>query len=161
AVRRRLNMGADPEREPAPAQRRHSLGEIVKLVVMTLGQPGAPAMVVLIATYKAGETIIEAMFKPLLVDAGYAAERIGLLVGTYGMAASIVGSIAGGYLATRAPLYTSMLACAVLRLAPMVGQLHVALGHHGATEVTAVVCAEHLFGGALTTVTFAWMMSRV
>jgi hypothetical protein len=78
------------------------------------------------------------------------------------MGFSIVGSLAGGLLATRWSLLRALAFTAVLRVVPLAGQWWLALepavsSHH----VVAVTCAEHLFGGALTTVMFALMMSRV
>jgi hypothetical protein len=102
------------------------------------------------------------MFQPFLVDRGYEREELGLLVGTYGMAGSIAGSLAGGVLATFVRLERALWIAGTLRAIPLVGVLALALGPPPSPgDVIAVTVAEHLFGGALTTVAFAFMMSRV
>ena len=50
---------------------------------------------------------------------------------------------------------------ALLRAATVAGEWWLSLVEPTAGRVIAVTCAEHLFGGALTTALFAYMMSRV
>ena len=123
--------------------------------------PGGGWLLLFIATYKLGESMADTMFKPFLVDAGFSAPQIGLWVGTWGMVASLLGSVAGGLAASRLPALTAVGICAGLRVLPMVDEW--ALATWGATPagVIGVTVAEHLFGGALTTAMFAFMMSRV
>ncbi len=124
--------------------------------------PGAGWVLAFIASYKLGETMCDAMFRPFLVDAGYTAPEIGLLIGTWGMAFSLAGSFAGGVLASRAPLLRAVGIAAAIRVLPLAGVWWLALLEHpGTRAVTAVIAAESFFGGALTTTLFAFMMSRV
>jgi hypothetical protein len=50
---------------------------------------------------------------------------------------------------------------AALRALPVAGEWWLAAVEPTAGRVVAVTCAEHFFGGALTTALFAYMMSRV
>jgi predicted MFS family arabinose efflux permease len=113
------------------------------------------------ATYKLGETMVDTMFKPYLVDGGYQPATIGLWLGTYGMAFSIAGSFAGGWLASRIALPRALAITAAARVVPLVALWLLVLVGPSAATVVAVTCAEHFFGGALTTAMFAFMMSRV
>ena len=101
------------------------------------------------------------MFKPFLVDAGYREAQIGLWVGTWGMLCSIAGSVGGGLLARRMPLLRLVGWCAVARALPVAGEWWLTQVDPTPERILAVTCFEHLFGGALTTAMFAYMMSRV
>lgn len=124
--------------------------------------PGGGWLVAFIVTYKLGESMVDSMFKPFLVDAGFEGPDIGLWVGTWGMGFSIAGSLAGGWLAGRHPLWTALAITAVLRIFPLAAEWALAAsGSPSAAGVISVTCAEHFCGGALTTAVFAFMMSRV
>ena len=133
---------------------------VVADLVRALRAPGSGALLLFLATYKLGETMAGVMWKPFLVDAGFGKAFIGSVSGIYGMAASIAGSLAGGWLATRFALRTALLIPAVARLVPMAAQVLVAMAPT-TLGVIAVTCAENFAGGALTTGVFAAMMARV
>lgn len=137
--------------------------EVVSALKDSMVRPGMATIVAVIATYKMGESIIDVMFKPFLMEQGVTASEMGLWLGTWGMAASIVGSVAGGMLAMRFRLLPLLLVAGVVRLLPQCAQLFMAVG---AIEVApwsaiAVALAENAAGGALTTVMFASMMGWV
>lgn len=137
------------------------LGEIVAGLGRAAREGGGGWLLLFVGTYKLGESMADTMFKPFLVDAGYRAEQIGLWVGTWGMLFSIVGSIGGGLLAKRLPLLRAVGIAAALRALPVAGEWWLSVVDPTPGRVVAVTCAEHLFGGALTTALFAYMMSRV
>ena len=125
-------------------------------------------LLVLVGTYKVGESMSDAMFKPYLFDVGIASEQIGLWVGTYGLVASLAGSVAGGVLASRIAMLDAVLATAILRVVPVAAIWLLASTYPvdassapSASAVIGITMAEHFFGGALTTAMFAFMMSRV
>lgn len=152
---------AGAPREPRTRRAHPSLGEILGALARGLRNPGAGWLLLFIATYKLGESMADTMFKPFLVDAGYGGQQIGLWVGTWGMLFSIAGSIGGGWLARRRPLLEAVGIAAALRAIPVAGEWWLSLVEPTPERVLAVTCAEHLFGGALTTAMFAFMMSRV
>lgn len=138
-----------------------SLSTIFARLFEALRLPGAAWLFLVVATYKLGETLIDAMYKPFLVDLGYTAERIGVLVGTYGMIASVAGSLCGGALARYRPVLSAVAVAAVLRVFPLAGEWWLTMGSTSEGAVVAITTAEHFFGGLLTTTMFALMMSRV
>ncbi len=138
-----------------------SAGAILSRTWAALRWPGMGLALAFIASYKLGETLIDAMFKPFLVDQGHSSAQIGLWVGTWGLLFSIAGSLAGGLLASRASIHAALGLCLLLRLIPLVGTVALAVYGAPAQAVILVTCAEHFVGGALTTATFAFMMSRV
>lgn len=143
---------------PAP---RIDLSAILARAGAALRARDAWRLLLFIATYKLGEVMIDAMFKPFLVDSGFTPQTIGLWMGTYGMAASIGGSLAGGLLSSRMGVFRGLAISALLRIFPLAMEWWLSLGVPGSSQVIAVTLAEHFFGGMLTTALFAYMMSRV
>ena len=97
------------------------------------------------------------------METSITASELGLWLGTWGMGASVLGSVAGGVLATRIPLFRLLTVCATVRLVPELGQFALAMGWFDTDmmNVVSVSLAEHCAGGALTTVMFASMMGWV
>lgn len=135
--------------------------DFINVMFTALRSPGAIYFLLFIATYKMGESMIDVMFKPFLVDNGFTAHQIGLWVGTWGMAASLIGSVVGGWLAMRLSIINALFIAAFLRLFPLVAELWLSTIVPTASQVIGVTVAEHFFGGILTTALFAYMMSRV
>ncbi len=159
-------------REPPPAATRKNdalpatLGDVLRALRRAASSRAGLWLLVFLGTYRAGESLVDAMFKPFLVDAGLTREQIALWIGTYGMVASFAGSLLGGVLASRGRLWTLVFWAALLRCVPLAAQAELAdlARHPGGLEtwhVIAVTCAEHLASGVLTTALFAFMMSRV
>jgi MFS transporter, PAT family, beta-lactamase induction signal transducer AmpG len=151
-------------REPVSTEEaagRMSWREIFDRLRAAVSLRGAGWLLLFIGTYKLGESMVDVLFKPFLVDAGITPAQIGLWVGTWGTVASVLGSVAGGLLASRMPLLGALALTASLRVFPLGGEWLRAL--HGPTEggVIAVTVAENFLGGMLTTAMFAFMMSRV
>jgi MFS family permease len=153
-------------REPAAAakvaEKRRSLRAVVDEVLRSLRAPGATWLVLFVASYKVGEEMADAMLRPFLIDAGFSVAQLARWIGSYGMVASLAGSLFGGLLALRLPLLAAVAVCSVLRAGSVSGEWYLALlGKPGATAVILATLAEHFCGGALTTAMFAFMMSRV
>lgn len=138
-----------------------SVMTILRALGRALRRPGTGWLLLFIATYKLGETMADAMLKPFLYDNGYGAREIGLWLGTYGMAFSLVGSFLGGVLASRIRLLAAVAITATLRAVAVGGEWWLSVVGPNAERVIAVSALENLFGGALTTAVFAYMMSRV
>lgn len=150
-----------PHPDPASPHVHPRFAEILGALRRAAFDGGAGWLLLFVGTYKLGESMADTMFKPFLVDAGYGGQEIGLWVGTWGMLCSIAGSVGGGWLARRlAPLHAIGIAAA-LRALPVAGEWWLSLVAPTPERVVAVTCFEHLFGGALTTTMFAFMMGRV
>jgi MFS transporter, PAT family, beta-lactamase induction signal transducer AmpG len=139
----------------APVDFRILLGRLAA----ALRRPETAALIAVVVTYKIGETLANAMWKPMLFDRGFATSQIGLWTGTFGMAFSLAGSFGSGFMIRRVALPRALLWTAVLRGLGVGAQFALTLVPSlGAGAVIAVTCIEHLFGGAITTVLFALMM---
>ncbi len=138
-----------------------SLRAVVRVAVDSLRRPGVGWVLAFIATYKLGETLVDSMFKPFLVDLGYDAPTIGLWVGSWGLGFSIAGSLVGGLLASRLAPVTAVGIAAALRVGPLAWEWGLAAFGASPEAVIAATCSEHFFGGVLTTCMFAFMMRQV
>jgi len=141
---------------------RQSVRSVLQTLWAAMKRPGNGWVLVTVATYKTGESLIDTMFKPFMIDAGFEAYELGAIMGTWGLGMSILGSLFGGWLAMRQPLLRALQLTAAVRILPEIGQW--ALVSAGALDrdlAIAVILAENLVGGALTTVMFASMMSWV
>lgn len=149
-----------PPAAPTEAGARATFRQIVGLV----RRPGAWALLLFVGTYKTGETLADAMFGPYLVKVhGLLPETVAGWLGGWGIVGSILGSLAGAALASRASLLRAVFVAAALRAIPLALQLLLVTGALEAQAHTVVPLAvtEHFFGGVLTTCMFAFMMSQV
>ncbi|MBX7194130.1 MAG: MFS transporter [Sandaracinaceae bacterium] len=136
-----------------------SIREVLATLREAMSRPGAGWLVLVLVTYKLGESLIDPVFNALLVDQGVSRATIGLWVGTYGMAASILGSLGGGVLATRLSVERAFVTVAAARVLALSMPWAIAsFGPMPSGFVIASTCAEHLVSGALTTIMFAFMM---
>ncbi|MGQ9844350.1 MAG: MFS transporter [Spirochaetota bacterium] len=138
-----------------------TINDIFLHIIKAVKQHGIVMIFLLIATYKTGETLIDGMFKPFLIDQGFSASQIGLWQGIYGMAASIVGSIIGGVLASRCGIFNGLWVSLLVRFIPLCGEWYCTLKFPSRELIIMVTIAEHFFGGMLTTAMFAFMMYTV
>lgn len=151
----------EPPSSLSKARRGVRLADVLRALLASLRFRGAGWVLLFVGTYKLGETVADVMFKPFLVDAGFTAATIGKLVGTYGMAFSVLGSLLGGLLASRIDLWKAVGITAALRVLPIVAEWWLSTIEPTERDVLWVTSAEHLFGGMLTPCMFAFMMAHV
>lgn len=139
-----------------------SMGAIFGALRAAFARRDAGWVVTLVMTYKLGESLVDPVFHALLVDRGMSRAEIGLVVGTWGMAASIAGSLIGGLWASRRTVLDVLGRLAALRAGALVLPWLIALSGPWPHALVAVATSvEHFVSGALTTVMFAFMMQRV
>lgn len=149
----------EPREEPGPRAAPAQLHAVLLQLRAALRRASALPLIAVVLTYKMGETLADAMWKPMLFDRGFSASQIGLWTGTYGMAASILGSFGGGAWVRSRSLVSALQWIALLRAAGVAAEwwLNAQIGP-SAAQVIAVTCIEHVAAGAITTVMFALMM---
>lgn len=154
-------------REPAPraapghGPERPRLKEILVRLWAAARLPGGLSLLLVVGTYELGETMVDVMFKPFLVDAGFTRSQLGLWLGTWGMGASIAGSVVGGVVAARFGLFRTLVLASVLRAVSVGAEWALTASVPTPASVIGVSIGEHFCGGLLTTALFAFMMSRV
>jgi len=70
--------------------------------------PGFAATLLFALSFKAGDFALLAMTRPFWVDAGYSPAQIGVVLGTFGMIATIAGALLGGALTTRWGIFRAL-----------------------------------------------------
>ena len=154
--------GQDPK---ADAEARDSFRALLQTLGRALVSPGGLTLLLVVATYKTGESIADAMFEPFLVRRlGWDEAQVGLIIGTWGMAFSLTGSFLGGWFASRIGVYRALVGFAIARTASIAAVWW--LGSRapesvGALDVILAKGCEEVAGGGLTTAMFAFMMARV
>ncbi len=78
-------------------------------------RPGLRGWLVVLITYKVGESLGSAMVKPMLVDMGLDLKQIGLMVSLVGSLATLVGALLGGWLTARWGRYPAIIGFGVLQ----------------------------------------------
>jgi predicted MFS family arabinose efflux permease len=148
-------------RAPQSSAELPNFGAIFKRLRQALRERPARALLAVVVSYKTGEALADAMWKPMLLDQGFRAADIGLWSGTFGMLCSLLGSASAGFLVRRIPLPTALVWLAMLRTFGVAGEWWVSQSAGvGPLDVITVTCLEHLLGGGLTTVLFAMMMQH-
>lgn len=150
--------------EPTATQRASAgppLRGVLRTLLDSLRRPGAGWLVVVVLTYKLGESMADRLFKLFVFDAGFDKADVGLWVDGWGMAFSIAGSLYGGWLATRRSFVSAVMLAAGLRVLPIAAQWWLTTQTPTPAAILTITSAEHFFGGALTTTMFALMMARV
>lgn len=103
-------------REPPPLPRPAG-GELPYLRIFTsfFARPGLRGWLVVLVTYKVGESLGSAMVKPMLVDMGLDLKQIGLMVSLVGSMATLAGALLGGWLTTRLGRYRAIIGFGALQ----------------------------------------------
>ncbi|HEY1088528.1 MAG TPA: MFS transporter [Archangium sp.] len=156
-----VKEGRSAERVEAEKLTWKELGARIRTLV---ARPEVRWLLLAVATYKMGETLADAMFGAWMVRVHtIPKETVALWLGSWGIVASLLGSFAGGVVATRLTLKRAVLVTGTLRLLPLIAQWAVVAGAALPTQevIVPLTMAEHFFGGLLTTSMFALMMSSV
>lgn len=157
-----LLLREPPASAPARGGQPWALRDVLAALGRALTLPGTGWLLVFVGTYKLGESMLDVYFRPFLVkEAGFSTEAVAFWVNTVGNAVSVLGSVAGGVLATRVRPLRAVGIAAALRVVPLVGEWGLALFGASTASLAVVTCAENFFGGVLTTALFAFMMARV
>ena len=123
------------------------------------GRPEAVTVLVLIVLYKLGDAFAGALSTTFLIRAaGYTATEVGTVNKLLGLAATIVGALAGGALMARLGLYRSLMLFGVLQAVSNVGFWVISVGPHNVWLMAAGVGIENLCGGMGTAAFVALLM---
>jgi PAT family beta-lactamase induction signal transducer AmpG len=84
-----------------PEARRHAVSALARWA----RRPGALAVLLFVLTYKLGDASMGPMIKPFWVDRGMSLFAIGMISTTFGVFATILGALAGGWFTSRYGLF--------------------------------------------------------
>ena len=126
-------------------------------------RPQVALWLALAALYKLGDALGSPMIRPMLVDAGWSPSQIGVVVGSGGSVAGLIGALLGGVMASRgrlSALTVAGLAHAVL-MAAWAWPASLGLVAYDDGMVLLFFClisVEHITGGMATVALFTAMM---
>ena len=123
-----------------------------------LQRPGAPIVFLFVLTYKLGDSSMGPMIKPFWVDRGLTLKEIGLISTTLGVAASVVGALAGGVLTTRWGIFRGLWVLGLAQAVSNLGYAAVAWYDLGRTGIYAASLIESFTGGLGTAAFLAFLM---
>ncbi len=148
-----------PEPE-VPAQTPRSLTQaVIEPFNEFFSRPEAVTVLVLIVLYKLGDAFAGALSTTFLIRAaGYTATEVGTVNKLLGLAATIVGALAGGALMAWLGLYRSLLLFGVLQAISNLGFWLISVGPHSIWLMAAGVGIENLCGGMGTAAFVALLM---
>lgn len=87
----------------------------LKVFTSFFARPGLRGWLVVLVTYKIGESLGSAMVKPMLVDMGLDLKQIGIMVSMVGSVAALTGALAGGWLTARLGRYHAIIGFGALQ----------------------------------------------
>ena len=148
-----------PEPE-VPAQTPRSLTQaVIEPFNEFFSRPEAVTVLVLIVLYKLGDAFAGALSTTFLIRAaGYTATEVGTVNKLLGLAATIVGALAGGALMAWLGLYRSLMLFGVLQAISNLGFWLISVGPHSIWLMAAGVGIENLCGGMGTAAFVALLM---
>jgi MFS family permease len=123
-------------------------------------RPGVGWWLLTVALYKFGDSLGSRMMGPLLTDRGYSLADIGVITGSAGATAGILGAFVGGATLLRLGHRQALLAFGVLQALGLAGYLLVVGGIDDVYALAAIVYFEQFADGLSTVALFTIMMDR-
>lgn len=123
-----------------------------------LARPGMPACLLVVATFKIGDSLASSMIKPMLVDHGVPLGDIGLMSGVIGSIAGLAGALLGGALLLRLGHLAAMLGFGALQALGLGAFALVDLGFDNRGLLFFISGFEQFADGLSTVALFTLMM---
>lgn len=123
-------------------------------------RPGAWSILLLIVLYKLGDAFAGALSTTFLLrGAGFTGTEVGAVNKVFGLAATVVGALAGGALMARFGLYRSLMLFGILQAVSNFGYWVLAVTPPSLYSMGLVVAIENLCGGLGTAAFVALLMA--
>jgi MFS family permease len=148
------------ERQAATHAQWQGMGGYVRLFREFVLRPGVGWWLLTVALYKFGDSLGSRMTGPLLSDSGYSLADIGLITGSAGATAGLLGAFVGGATLLRLGRLPALLGFGALQALGLAGYFLVADGSHDLYLLTAIVYFEQFADGLSTVALFTIMMDR-
>jgi len=138
----------------------HGMRGYVRLFREFVMRPGLGWWLLTVALYKFGDSLGSRMTGPLLTDSGYSLADIGVIIGSAGATAGVLGAFVGGATLLRLGHAQALLGFGVLQALGLAGYLLVVGGLHDLYTLAAIVYFEQFADGLSTVALFTIMMDR-
>jgi len=145
-----------PAAELAAAERKR----FFKPFARWLAKPGSFPTLAFVLLYKLGDQAISPMIKPFWVDSGRTLQEIAWVSNTFGIGATIVGALLGGFLTTRWGLIRGLVVMGIFQAASNLGYATVAALGGGRSGIYAASIFESFTQG-LGTAAFLSLLMRL
>ncbi len=146
-------------REPPCPPMRRQPGVLLEALRWFTADGGRLHWLAVLLVYKAGDYLGTSMLRPYFVDRGYGLADLGILLGTAGFAAGLVGALLGGATVQRLGRRNALVAFGLLQAVSVASYALLSLGG-GDVAVYAAVIFEHVATGMATAALFTLMMDR-
>jgi len=123
-------------------------------------RPGSVAAISFVLLYKLGDQAITPMIKPFWIDRGLSLKEVGLVSTSLGIAFTVLGALAGGFLTSRWGLLRALFILGIAQVVPNLGYAACAAFDAGRYAIYAVSILES-FGQGLGTACFLTFMMRL
>ena len=149
------------EEPAAPPRAPHTLEQAVSEPMREFfARDGAWLLLLLIVLYKLGDAFAGSLSTAFLIRGpGFSLTEVGLVNKWLGVAATILGALAGGSMMARLRLYRALLLFGVLQAVTNLGYLLLALAGKSYALMIGAVAAENLCGGMGTAAFVALLMA--
>lgn len=148
------------EQQAATHAQWQGMGGYVRLFREFVLRPGVGWWLLTVALYKFGDSLGSRMTGPLLSDSGYSLADIGLITGSAGATAGLLGAFVGGATLLRLGRLPALLGFGALQALGLAGYFLVAGGLHDLYLLTAIVYFEQFADGLSTVALFTIMMDH-
>lgn len=149
-----------PEPEVVARAPRSLAVAVVEPLVEFFKRRGAITILLLIVLYKLGDAFAGALSTTFLLrGAGFSVSEVGTINKVFGLAATIVGALAGGSIMSRLGLYRSLMLFGLLQAISNFGYWVLAVTPPQVYSMALVVAVENLCGGLGTAAFVALLMA--
>jgi PAT family beta-lactamase induction signal transducer AmpG len=148
-----------PEPEQVAQAPRSLKLAVVEPLLEFFSRKGALSLLLLIVLYKLGDAFAGALSTTFLLrGAGFTVSEVGTINKVFGLAATIVGALAGGAIMAKLGLYRSLLIFGLLQAVSNFGYWVLAVSPPSVPFMALVVATENLCGGLGTAAFVALLM---
>lgn len=130
--------------EPQWPVRASTIGANLRRLGSFWREPGRWYWLAVLTLYPIGSSLVYAMIAPLLVDAGWSLDRIGLVLNVAGSAAGVASAMAAGGLVRKVGRRNAMIGAAALQCVGILAIWPLAAGQHGVLAATVAVVVYYL-----------------
>lgn len=116
-------------------------------------------LLLFIVLYSLADRLVQNMYTPFLLAAGYTQTEIGAIQGVLGLAATIIGVLAGGAVVAKIGINRSLWVMAVLQLASNLVYYGLSITEKDVGLLTGAIIVENFCGGLVTAGFVAFLMS--
>nr|CRH04687.1 Multi-pass membrane protein(major facilitator superfamily) [Candidatus Magnetococcus massalia] len=122
-----------------------------------MSRPGWFWIIIFILLYKLGDALAGVMSNPFYLELAFSKIEIANITKAFGLAASIVGGLAGGWVVSRMGIMQALLWCGVLQMLSNLMFVVLAQVGHSLTWLTITIAIENLAGGMGTAAFVAYL----